>query len=468
MIPDHITNVRSAQGIFSLLSTRKIAKNLGVDETGPTCPQSRNQYLREELGSTTFISPSILGKICPHPNQDLLGTIHAALRTMGWESSIGSLNPTKWSPSTAESGYHYQKISEVLDTIKRAIRNINSNSDSFYEDPYLTIYDLCMPVKLDVDLSLEPLLQHLLYEDRQWWNQCVLPLEVEAEMTICIARSCFYARSALAVQPYRSFFPIVTLDPETLDVCYTFHHRTGTIVSELLSLQTPQGWTRFVEAACGIFNWSFKGAGMDTSRSCNYMFLELDQAGASANHFVVLKLDLILDRRTNPQGRSTLVEKFSLFSSARDANAAIAPALSSNDAMFTTFLHSSLRRIALEASIARPEPEKRKPRTDPGSFTAKEYSTQPKIARYPKDTNEYYILNNSRFLVLQGIAPPSDMTPFEIPQTLVCKDVWTHSLAHCDGAILAPLRGEFGIPDVWGYVYVEENQLLAETLDLRR
>ena len=91
--------------------------------------------------------------------------------------------------------------------------------------------------------------------------------------------------------------------------------------------------------------------------------------------------------------------------------------------------------------------------------------TEDKLAL--KDVDEVYILAHPRFLPIQGMD-----TTLKIPDVVVCKDSWALSSSEqCDGAIFSGLRGQFGIPDVWGYTVVQVNQpfkieLEGEKLDM--
>lgn len=205
---------------------------------------------------------------------------------------------------------------------------------------------------------------------------------------------------------------------------------------------------------------------MDKSRSRNFVFLDLGPTVPAAKRYVILRLKAnIIDKRSCVRDKATLVETFSPCSWGGDVTAVVLDALKLDDTLPIPPAigptppqrqSSCLSAVKARQSNLLRTLNQRSAQSD-SHTTYKTYSGT-RCEDSSNGINEFYILARPCFLPLQGMASTNQST-FELSTTLICKDSWTQTHAgECDGAIFAPLRGQFGIPDVWGYTLVEEDQ----------
>ena len=207
---------------------------------------------------------------------------------------------------------------------------------------------------------------------------------------------------------------------------------------------------------------------MDRSRSNNFIFLDLGSSVPPNMRFLTLRRDSIIENSTCPSGRATIVEEFrpSTFSDTETTTAKselatngltlpITP--STDDTPLPTHSPSTQRsEDSEEEDTCDKESSLKRAQSLPPDLST---VTEDKLAL--KDVDEVYILAHPRFLPIQGMD-----TTLKIPDVVVCKDSWALSSSEqCDGAIFSGLRGQFGIPDVWGYTILEDNQPF--TIDLK-
>lgn len=305
-------------------------------------------------------------------------------------------------------------------------------------------------------------------KERMPWAALDLVLEFKNKFPLLFVQLTTYARAMFAVRPYRYFVSTLAFQQVKRYVTFIFFHRGGSVLSHDLYLTTKTGFSTFVRHLCGMLSWSFANAGMESSRSLRYHFLRVN------GRCVVLEVKNILQNRTCVRGRATRVEKVGRLVITDSVKAARVSALKHSNKNLPTHLDSTPTRTRVLRSHTRaPQQDQMPPVTEEVQQVSSEplhisppaeETLLPDLLHSKLDIHEQYIIKHSCFLRLSLVDSAQ-----AVPDTLVCKDSWSYGLTPSpDVEVFSQLRGCFGVPTLYGYTKVNDNQaFLSKELDLR-
>ena len=224
--------------------------------------------------------------------------------------------------------------------------------------------------------------------------------------------------------------------------------------SPALCMTKKEGWETFVRALCGIAHWSLADAGMVMFRTNRFLFLRFTMHDGSAM-FGVFKVTKTLDRKFCIRGRATIAETLKLVFLEKTEEHAREKAMEvvkqgRQDLMQDIEVLSN-RTHSLMSSL---EPDN--PQTSQNSANPIDV-----------EVHELEVIRNATFLQVESTQRP--FLKRDDLKCLVVKDSWAfRDTQGCDGSILGPLAGSFGLPLVAGYGVAGDNhRFLDKELELR-
>jgi hypothetical protein len=291
----------------------------------PTRTQLELQNLFDnELYHSTFESSSVTDLLCPAPQGDVDAVIAklAKDRLLNCEHYPNApKHPQRW-PKSGGKRKFYKPLCSLLNGILEAFKGTPIASARHYHDSLsFSVYDRPTMEGVDNVASLKPdgvgTHMEIVANQRIYWHQAELVVEVKDSWPHMITQSATYARCLLAARKNRWFVLVIAFNHKKTEARFCFYHRAGLMLTSALNLRNEEGFRTFVRGVIGIALWpDAAAAGMDISRDDHYFMLP---------HAGLYRIATVFCDRRCVRGRATRVYRLEKVPHSPDKSKAIAP-----------------------------------------------------------------------------------------------------------------------------------------------